>query len=94
MAEVDVGESIHLSELKLPPNVTSVALAHGEDYDAAVVTVLSPRGGGVMDEEAEEAAEEAAPSAVPPETSADEADEDEAGGDEAGDASEEDESRG
>ena len=63
MAEVDVGDSIHLSDLKLPENVTIVALTHGEDYDASVVTVLSPRGGGMVDEEAEEGAEEEAAAA-------------------------------
>ena len=79
MAEVDVGDAIHLSDLKLPENVTIVALTHGEDHDASVVTVLSPRGGGMVDEEAEEGVEEA------PAAEASAADEDESGDDESRD---------
>ncbi len=55
MANVDVGESIHLSELVLPPNARLLELIHGEEHDAAVVSVLSPRGG--MEEEGEEGEE-------------------------------------
>lgn len=45
MADVDVGESVHLSDLKLPPNVVLMELTYGEDHDSSVVTVLAPRGG-------------------------------------------------
>jgi large subunit ribosomal protein L25 len=42
--EVDVidltlGESIHISNLKLPEGVESVQLAHGEDHDLSIATV-------------------------------------------------------
>ena len=51
VAALDVGEAIHLSDLKLPEGVESVELMYGEDHDSSVVTVLAPRGG--MDEEGE-----------------------------------------
>jgi large subunit ribosomal protein L25 len=57
MTELDVGHSVHLSDLKLPPNVRLLELIHGEEHDASVVSVLSPRGGGVVDDEAEEGGE-------------------------------------
>ncbi len=56
MAELDVGEIIHLSDLALPDGVTLVALSH--DDDRAVVSVQAPRGGAGDEEEAEEAAAE------------------------------------
>jgi len=83
MAKLDVGESVHLSELVLPPNVRLLELIHGADHDAAVVSVLSPRGGGMVDEEAESAAEEA--EAAPPRGAAEE----EGGSEEEGDSEEE-----
>lgn len=43
VAGLDVGETVHLSELVLPDGVTVVALAH-EGHDSAVVSVLLPRG--------------------------------------------------
>ena len=52
MAELDVNEIIHLSDLALPAGVTIVALSH--DDDRAVVSVQPPRGGA--DEEELEAA--------------------------------------
>jgi len=54
MAELDLNEIIHLSDLALPAGVTIIALSH--DDDRAVVSVQSPRGGGEEEEEALEAA--------------------------------------
>ena len=56
--EVDVkdleeGHSLHISDLKLPEGVESVALSHGEDHDLPVVSIHAKRGGG--SDEAEEA---------------------------------------
>jgi large subunit ribosomal protein L25 len=45
VAELDVGKSIHLSDLVLPAGVTVVALAQGADHDQSVVSVRAPRGG-------------------------------------------------
>ena len=55
MAELDVGEIIHLSDLALPQGVSIVALAH--DDDRAVASVIMPRGGAEEEEELEAAAE-------------------------------------
>ena len=57
MSNLDLGDSLHLSDLVLPPNVRLLELIHGGDHDTSVVSVLSPRGGGMVDEEAEEGAE-------------------------------------
>ncbi len=66
--EIDVsglntGESVHLSEIKLPSGVEIPALAQGEDHDLPVVSVHMPRGGGA-DEEETPAGGEAAPAAA------------------------------
>ncbi len=51
MANVEVGGSVHISDIKLPEGVTSIALTHGEDHDLAVAAVNAKKGGS--DEEAE-----------------------------------------
>lgn len=54
VAELEVGSSIHLSDLDLPDGVTIVALGMGEDHDIPVASVAARRGGAV-DEVGEEA---------------------------------------
>lgn len=49
--EVDVsglqlGGSLHLSDLKVPEGLTLVELARGEDHDLSVVSIHTRRGGG------------------------------------------------
>jgi large subunit ribosomal protein L25 len=44
MQDVEVGQIIHLSEVALPPGVTSVALALGEAHDLAIASVMAPKG--------------------------------------------------
>ena len=39
MAEVDIGQIVHLSDLTLPNGVESVSLSQGADYDLTVATV-------------------------------------------------------
>ncbi|MHB0777018.1 50S ribosomal protein L25/general stress protein Ctc [Halomonas sp. WWR20] len=39
VADLSMGETLHLSDLKLPQGVSLVALTHGEEYDAGVVSV-------------------------------------------------------
>ena len=64
MQDVEVGQIVHLSEVKLPAGVTSVALALGDDHDLAIASINAPKGGGDEDEDAvapteeEDAAEE------------------------------------
>ncbi|PIQ39464.1 50S ribosomal protein L25/general stress protein Ctc [Thalassolituus sp. C2-1] len=54
LANVEAGSVIHLSDLKLPKGVESLALSHGPEHDTSVVTVIAPKGG---DSEEEAAAE-------------------------------------
>ncbi len=56
LAAVEVGTVIHLTDLKLPEGVESLALSHGAEHDTAVVSVLAQKGGS--EEEAEEEAGE------------------------------------
>ena len=60
MAEVVVGQIVHLSDIKLPQGVESVALAHGEGHDLSIASVLTPKGISEEEEEAEAAAAAAA----------------------------------
>ena len=55
LGSLEVGDIIHLTELKLPEGVTLVALSHGDpaEHDAAVVSIHTPRGAAAADEEAE-----------------------------------------
>ena len=46
MLEVEVGQTLHISDVVLPEGVTSVALSHGENNDLSVAQVQAPRGGG------------------------------------------------
>jgi large subunit ribosomal protein L25 len=55
VAALEVGATVHLSDVTLPAGVVSVELAKGEGHDQAVVTLNAPK--GAASEEAEEAAE-------------------------------------
>ena len=59
MASLDVGDSVHLSELALPEGVHIMALAHNPDNDQPVVSVQHPQ-----KLETEPSAEEGGPEAV------------------------------
>jgi len=54
MANLQVGESIHLSDIKLPEGVTLVALLQGDDHDQAIVAIHAPKDSKSDDEEAGE----------------------------------------
>ena len=45
MLEVEVGQTLHISDIALPKGVSSVALSHGEGSDLSVAQVQAPRGG-------------------------------------------------
>ena len=57
VANLEVGQTLHLSDVKLPEGVTSDELAKGAEHDLAVVTANAPK--GKADDEAEEEAAEA-----------------------------------
>lgn len=56
LATIEIGDTVHMSEIDLPEGVELPALAHGEEYDQALVSVQMPKALEV--EEAEEAEEE------------------------------------
>ncbi len=60
LAQVEVGQIVHISDLKLPKGVESVALSHGADHDLPVAAINKPKGAASADEEGEgeEATEE------------------------------------
>jgi large subunit ribosomal protein L25 len=51
MLTVETGDIVHLSDVKLPEGVTSVALSLGEDHDLAIASVIAPKGTAASDEE-------------------------------------------
>jgi large subunit ribosomal protein L25 len=46
MAKLDIGQSVHLSDIKVPPGVQIVELLHGEGHDQLVAAIQAPRVGG------------------------------------------------
>lgn len=88
LSELEPGESILMSEIKLPEGVKIPALEYEEDYDPSVVTAIFVResqGTGALAEEADAAlAEGAEPEAI--EQDADEAEADDADADAGDDA--------
>lgn len=60
MLKVELGSTVHISDLTLPPGTVSVALSHGEESDLSVATVQAPRGASedeAADKEGEDDAE-------------------------------------
>ena len=55
VADLDVGASIHLSDLELPDGVSIVALGLGDDHDTPVVSVAARRGGTTHEDEGDAA---------------------------------------
>lgn len=58
LKDVALGQTLHLSDVKLPEGVASVELAKGEGHDVAVVTVKVAKGATDSEDDAEEAATE------------------------------------
>ena len=46
LSALDLGQTLHLSDLKLPPNVDLPALAQGPEHDLPVVAIQMTRTGG------------------------------------------------
>ena len=66
MAEVELGQTLHISDIKLPKGVESVALSHGDDHDLPIAAVNKSKA---------KAEDEDAPAAdAPADDSAEEAD--------------------
>jgi large subunit ribosomal protein L25 len=58
LSEAQVGDVIHLSDIKFPEGVESIELAKGEEHDSAVVSLLAPKGASEESDSEEEAAGE------------------------------------
>ena len=58
MTNVEAGNVLHLSDITLPEGVEIPELAHGDDHNHPIVTVIIPRGESEADEDGD-AAEEA-----------------------------------
>jgi len=43
LENLDIGESVHLSEIPLPEGVEIVELTHGEEHDLAVASIIASR---------------------------------------------------
>jgi len=52
LAGLDVGASLHLSDIDLPKGVQITALTHGADHDLPVVSIHAPKGSGSEEETA------------------------------------------
>lgn len=64
MAQVDIGDSVHISDLTLPEGVRSTDLSQGEDHDRVLAAVYQPRKVVEEDVADEAASEDAAPEAA------------------------------
>ncbi|UYG08788.1 50S ribosomal protein L25/general stress protein Ctc [Halomonas sp. M4R1S46] len=60
ISNIELGTTLHLSDLTVPAGVTLVALTHGEDHDNALVSVTKAKVRAEAAEEGEEAAGEEA----------------------------------
>lgn len=80
MLEMEIGDSLHLSQVPLPEGVEVPALAHGPEHDQPVVSIHETRDIDVEEEEEAEEGEAAEEDAETP-SEADEAGGEAAGGD-------------
>lgn len=64
MANVRIGETVHLSSIELPKGVEILALIHGTEHDQPVASVHKPKGQVSEEEAAEDAAASEAASAA------------------------------
>ncbi|WP_206484209.1 50S ribosomal protein L25/general stress protein Ctc [Thalassotalea sp. G2M2-11] len=58
LADLEVGQTYHLSDVKFPEGVSSDELSKGENHDQAVVTANAPKGSSSDDDAEEETTEE------------------------------------
>ena len=58
IAAVELGTTLHLSDLTLPAGVTSVDLSHGEEHDNAVLSITKVKVRAEEDEDGESEGEE------------------------------------
>ncbi|MGB1092756.1 MAG: 50S ribosomal protein L25, partial [Oceanobacter sp.] len=56
LSNLEIGESLHLSDISLPKGVEIVELTHGEEHDSAIANIHKPRA-AVEEESVSEEAE-------------------------------------
>ncbi len=61
LSNLEAGDSLHLSDIKLPAGAVVAALQHGEDHDLPVASIHMPRGTSSDDEAEESEASEEEP---------------------------------
>ncbi len=54
VSAMELGDSLHLSDIKLPAGVEIVDLSHGPEHDLPVVAIVATRGGGADEDTAAE----------------------------------------
>ncbi len=59
VSEMNIGDTLHISDLPLPEGVVSAELAHGAAHDQPIVAIHKSRGMSEDDEDAADAAEDA-----------------------------------
>jgi len=57
MTDVKLDQIVHISDIKLPKGVESVALSHGDDHDLPVAAIHKPKGSSEPEAVEDEAAE-------------------------------------
>lgn len=50
LSGLDLGQVLHLSDVKLPPDVEIIALTHGSEHDLQVAAIQVPRSGEISEE--------------------------------------------
>jgi len=60
LTDLEMGDSLHLSDIKMPEGVVSTELAQGEDHDQAIVTIVAPKAAQDEGEESSEVADDTA----------------------------------
>ena len=50
MTDVELGQTLHISDITLPKGVESVALSHGPDHDLPVATINKPKAASAEDQ--------------------------------------------
>ena len=53
VSALNIGDSVHLSQIALPDNVTLVELSHGPEHDLPIVTIVATRASAAAEEESE-----------------------------------------
>ena len=54
LKDLESGHSLHISDIKMPKGVESVALSHGPEHDLPVASVVPPKGGAASEEDESE----------------------------------------